>query len=460
MLHPKRHFHLHLQLLLSCLLSCSYGTTTITNTTITIPTVNYFHLLNYSGPDHMPHLNVSQINYQDIINVTHSAVVMENKYLKVVLLPAMGRVYRIVDLTTGHDILWKNSIASPNGANNDLGWWLWIGGIEYTLPGQEHGFTWALDWQWKISSGIHGTKNCHGHATCVITSITEPTTGIVETLTFSLGNTAISLTTDVELENPSNTTAMYAHWTNVPFVPGPTNVLPDSTEFIIPTTSIHIDPRWVNNLGNGTQVWTTSPLRFIKNWVNGTLMGDLTTNGLENGYFGVYSHKDQEGAARIFETMQTPGCDTWSYGFHPPSCFPQNTNISNCRYAEMWGGTVTHLEKLRPLQPKKRIHWTEQVQPYRGTRGICFANKYVIANVWRDINGGGNDSAGATVALSFNVELLDTKILIGARGLLRELGDVSPRNVVYVTDTMVVKGSHIWIWNSLNVLVATFAVKI
>ena len=63
------------------------------------------------------------------------------------------------------------------------------------------------------------------------------------------------------------------------------------------------------------------------------------------------------------------------------------------------------------------------------------------------------------MALSFNVELLDTKISFGERGLLRELGDVSPRNVVYVTDTME-KGSQISIWNSLNVLVATFAVKI
>ena len=44
----------------------------------------------------------------------------------------MGRVYSIFHKPTGHHLLWKNDIAWPGGANNKLGWWLWIGGIEYT----------------------------------------------------------------------------------------------------------------------------------------------------------------------------------------------------------------------------------------------------------------------------------------------------------------------------------------
>lgn len=418
------------------------STTTVTNATVTIPTVNYTHLLNSTGHHGLPRLNISQVNYHDIVNQTHSAVLLENKYLRVVLLPAMGRVYRIVDKTTGHDILWKNSIAAPNGANNDLGWWLWIGGIEYTLPGQEHGYTWAMDWKWKTSA-----TDCVDNRLCVITTITEPTTGIVETLTFSLGNTAISLTTHVVLENPSSTaTALFAHWTNVPFVPGPTNVLPDSTEFIIPTQSIAVDPRWQHNLGQGTQHWNTSKLRFINNWTNGSLMGDFTTNGMLDGYFGVYSHQDGEGALRLFETSATPGCDTWTYGYHPPPCFPQNSNIApgHCRYAEMWGGTVDHLEKLKPLAPKGRVVWTERVQPYRGTRGVCFANKNVVANVWREGLVGGV----AVVALSFTVEMKGVQISIGEQGDLRELGDVTPRKVVLVKypEREVLKGETVVVW--------------
>ena len=58
--------------------------TTVINTTITIPTVNYFPHLTYPLPYNMPHLNVSKVNYTDIINVTHNCVVLENNYLRVV----------------------------------------------------------------------------------------------------------------------------------------------------------------------------------------------------------------------------------------------------------------------------------------------------------------------------------------------------------------------------------------
>ena len=55
----------------------------------------------------------------------------------------MGRVYSLVSKVTGHETLWRNDVARPGGANNKLGWWLWIGGIEYTLPGEEHGYTYV-----------------------------------------------------------------------------------------------------------------------------------------------------------------------------------------------------------------------------------------------------------------------------------------------------------------------------
>ena len=411
----------------------------------------------------------------------------------------MGRVYRIIDLITGNDMLWKNDIAAPNGANNALKWWLWIGGIEYTLPGQEHGYTWALQWNWNIvdqrdnrddrddrdnratrTTTTDDSDNydvfsdyqyCAEGNLCVVTTVTEPTTGMIETLSFSLSNTSSALSTEIFLYNPSSTeTVQYAHWTNVPFVPGPLNTIPDTTEFIIPTQTIHIDKRWQENLGNETQNWKTSPLRYIKNWTNGTKMGDLTSNGLEHGYFGVYSHSNSEdsntdnseeeeeeegrrrkldvGGLRLFNLTTTPGCDTWTYGYHPPSCFPQYKKIAvgHCRYAEMWGGTVTHLEKVKPLKPKENIHWNEFVLSYRGTRGVTFANNYFVANVWREKEKKEKNNV-AVVALSFHQEMSGISVSVeggyskssGGGGVLSDLhyvGDVTPSKVVLVEEYM------------------------
>ena len=58
----------------------------------------------------------------------------------------------------------------------------------------------------------------------------------------------IALRTDVEVTNPTARATSFAHWTNVPLVPGGTNELLDDTVFDIPTARINISKRWRQNL--------------------------------------------------------------------------------------------------------------------------------------------------------------------------------------------------------------------
>ena len=43
-------------------------------------------------------------------------------------------------------------------------------------------------------------------------------------------------------------------------------------------------------------------------------MGDITSDGLAEGFFGAYSHDKGEGGVRIFDPDTNPGLDTWTYG--------------------------------------------------------------------------------------------------------------------------------------------------
>ena len=189
-------------------------------------------------------------------------------------------------------------------------------------------------------------------------------------------------------------------------------------------------------------------------------MGDITTIKMNMNFFGAYSHEDNEGGIRLFDLSETPGCDTWTYGYHPPPCFPQNEKIAigHCRYAEMWGGNVMHLEKLKPLLSKESVEWTERVQPYRGTRGVAFANEYVVANAWRE--GEEEEGSRLVVALSFVREMFDVVISVSGRSVgggevpvVRELGDVTPRKVVTVEykeeeEGEVLEGGKVAIWTA------------
>eukprot|EP01051_Picozoa_sp_SAG22_P013849 SAG22_NODE_1605_length_4014_cov_1.785696_3_plen_451_part_01 len=307
------------------------GAVSVKTVELPIPQVDYEPLLR-KGFFGMPTLNLSEVKYNRTVVKVHKAVVMESDHVKVVLLPAMGRVYRIVDKNSGHNLLWRNDIAWPGGANNKLGWWLWIGGVEYTLPGEEHGYTWALRWDWQVMPG--------GSSRSVTASVREPSTGLVEQLIWTLSPSSAALRTDVSVHNPAQHTASLAHWVNVPFVPGGTNELSDNTEILLPTPSVNVSARWRSDLGPSPQAWPASPLRFLKGWAKG--MGDIMAAGLTEGFHGVYNHDMQEGAVRIVNsTALQPEVDTWTYGFHPKRGeVPMGSGKPSNGYAEMWGGNA------------------------------------------------------------------------------------------------------------------------
>ena len=311
----------------------------------------------------MPTLNLSAVDYSRHVSKQHDVVTLESDFVRVTLLPAMGRVYSMFDKTTGHDVLWRNDVVWPGGANNKLGWWLWIGGIEYTIPGEEHGYTWALPWNWSVVE--NSTQRV-----AVEAAVVDPSTGLHERLTFSLLSGGVSLRTDVEVTNPTARATSFAHWTNVPMVPGGANELLDDTIFDLPTARINISERWRQNLGPSPQQWPASSLHTIRGWKG---QGDFTADGLDHGYYGAYVPSLDEGTLRLFDASATPGLDTWTYGFHPPrGTVPMGSGAASKGYAEMWGGNVkTFPDERAPIASGGRIGWTEWIVPYHGLGGPC-----------------------------------------------------------------------------------------
>ena len=85
-----------------------------------------------------------------------------------------------------------------------------------------------------------------------------------ERLTFSLAAGSAALRTDVKVTNPTAHATSFAHWTNVPLVPGGTNELLDDTIFDIPADRINISKRWQH------KVISESNRPELLNYVSGT----------------------------------------------------------------------------------------------------------------------------------------------------------------------------------------------
>ena len=69
------------------------GNFSLDTITLTIPQVDYEPAIYYRDGDPYPHLDLQEVDRQRVIRKDHVAVVMENRYIKLTLLPEMGRVY-------------------------------------------------------------------------------------------------------------------------------------------------------------------------------------------------------------------------------------------------------------------------------------------------------------------------------------------------------------------------------
>src|SRR5215510_9513131 len=89
-----------------------------------------------------------------IVDRTFRTYVLENRYLKVTLVPEFGgRILSLIYKPTGHEQLYRTEIGTPYGmkAGNFYYDWLMVyGGIFPTFPDAEHGKTWLKPWAFEV----------------------------------------------------------------------------------------------------------------------------------------------------------------------------------------------------------------------------------------------------------------------------------------------------------------------
>src|ERR1700682_5600229 len=89
-----------------------------------------------------------------IVDRTFRTHVLENRYLKVTLLPEFGgRILSIIYKPTGHEQLYRTEVGVPygiKGGNFYYDWLMVYGGIFPTFPDAEHGKTWLKPWDFKV----------------------------------------------------------------------------------------------------------------------------------------------------------------------------------------------------------------------------------------------------------------------------------------------------------------------
>ncbi|MGY3616218.1 DUF5107 domain-containing protein [Bradyrhizobium sp. USDA 10063] len=339
-----------------------------------------------------------------IVDRTFTAHVLENRYLKVTLVPEFGgRILSIIYKPTGHEQLYRTEVGVPYGikAGNFYYDWLMVyGGIFPTFPDAEHGKTWLKPWAFEV------VKESADEVT-VAMSLKDnfeysarpdkfrDATGIEATYYVTLKADRAALDARVVLKNPHDQAIKYEYWTCTTLAPGSEPKHPKTTagaEIIAPIRT-YSTPGWSANLADadasvGMGRRRFENLRYFKNWP--TMGIAYAAPDMQGGNFwGVINHDNEEGIIRIADNTLTRGLKMWTWGFHS---FTGETDARKepnewRPYIELWAGMSDQFFHSADFPALGEVSIPETYSPTVGMSNVTQANEKILINLSAEASG-------------------------------------------------------------------------
>jgi hypothetical protein len=345
------------------------------------------------------------LDKKTIVDRTFRAYVLENRYLKVTLLPEFGgRILSIIYKPTGHEQLYRAKVGVPYGikAGNFYYDWLMVyGGIFPTFPDPEHGKTWLKPWDFKVVTQSSGEVTVSMSLKDDFAYSAAPkgfrpdSTGIEATYYVTLKADRAALDARVVLKNPNDRTIKYEYWTCTTLAPGSDPKNPKTTggaEIIAPIQA-YSTPDWSANLSGGDNSAGQGKsrfekLRYFRNWP--TMGIAYAAPDMQGGTFwGVINHDNEEGIIRIADNTVTPGLKMWTWGF------PSFTNETDPRkdpnewrpYVELWAGVSDQFFHSAGFSALSEVSLPETYSPTVGMSDVTQANENILTNLSAEASG-------------------------------------------------------------------------
>jgi hypothetical protein len=340
-----------------------------------------------------------------IVDRTFRVRVLENRYLKVTLVPEFGgRILSIIYKPTGHEQLYRTEVGVPYGIKGDTFYYDWLmvyGGIFPTFPDAEHGKTWLKPWDFRI------VKESAGEVTVAMSlrddfeysgapgKFRRGFTGIEATYYVTLKADRAALDARMVLKNPQDKTIRYEYWTCTTLAPGSDPKNPKATggaEIIAPIDAYRT-PAWSADLARGDE--SLSPgtsrfekLRYFRNWPTmGIAYASPDMRGAN--FWGVINHDNDEGIIRVADNTVTPGLKMWTWGFpsFTDETDPRKDPNPQRPYVELWAGVSDQFFHSAEFPALGEVSIPETYSPTVGMSNVTHASENILINLTAEASG-------------------------------------------------------------------------
>jgi len=304
---------------------------------------------------------------------TYRTVVLENEYLRLIILPELGgRLWRVIHKPTGDDLFYHNPVVMPSPwGPEDMRGWFALGGIEWGLPVAEHGYAWGTPWE-VVSLQDDGQR------AAVTLALPDDGQVLGATIKISLAAGGAAFTLTPTITNVSDEAVRFAFWHSAALAPGQDNTPSAETRFIIPADNVAVHSTADAALpGMGhTLTWPLDngrDLSRLGNWHD--YLGFFEWPAAHGPFVAVYDPVQNAGGVRVFPADVMRGSKVFALGWQRPLDSAYYTDDGSS-YVELHGGLAPTFADQVAFDAGESVTWSETWYPLAGIGGVRGANEH------------------------------------------------------------------------------------
>lgn len=309
-------------------------------------------------------------------NKKYKAIILENKYLKIIVLPELGgRIYSVFDKISGKEVFYRNNVVKP-ALLGLRGAWI-SGGFEFNfLTNGAAGHTVTT-----ISPVDYCIKeNTDGSATVFIGEI-EQVSRMKWIVGITLRPDERLFEIEVRIFNRNFLPNRYYFWTNVA-IPATEHI-----QYIYPMNKAYyyfysMYRIWYmqDTYIGPYPILNGIDLSWQKNHVESN---DIFGYNVKEDFFGYYDYKNEIGAIHVADHNIVQGRKIWNWGNSDNGLFFSTKALTdeNGHYAEIQSGRFETQGIFGIMDPLIYENWEEYWYPISNTNGFTYANKLAAINI-------------------------------------------------------------------------------